>query len=413
MIKNFPSLFIALRYLKPSKKNSMVSIISIFSFLGIVLGVGTLIIVMSVMNGFKIELLDKIIGINGHLNVHFHENKSNENKFEIFLNSNKDVKDFRKIIDGQGLLTSKKQSTGIIIKGISKNDLLNLKKDKKKIEISKKFNFENDFVIIGIKLMERLNLQIGDKFKLIIPKTSSTPFGNIPKVKTFRIGGYFNSGMYTYDNNLIFVNFINANKLFLTNANKSYFQLEFHDIDSIDNFKNKLSKTNLSNYQLYDWRYSNQAFFNAIQTEKNVMFLILSLIILVAAFNIISSLIMLVKNKQIDIAVLRTMGASQNTIMKIFFLNGATIGFFGTLIGSFLGICFVLNINTLKNFLENFTNTELFSSEIYFLSNLPAKINSTEVSYVIITSLLISFTASFLPAWRASKSNPIDLIRKE
>ena len=413
MFKNFPSLFIALRYLKPSKNNTMVSIISLFSFLGIVLGVGTLIIVMSVMNGFKIELLDKIIGINGHLNVHFYENKSNSNKFESFLNSNKDVKDFRKIIDGQGLLTSKKQSTGIIIKGISENDLLDLKNDKKKMEISKKFNFENDSVIVGIKLMQRLNLQIGDKFKLIIPKTSSTPFGNIPKVKTFTIGGYFDSGMYTYDNNLVFVNFIDANKLFLTNENKYYFQIEFYDIDSIDNFKEKLSKTNLSNYQLYDCRFSNEAFFNAIQTEKNVMFLILSLIILVAAFNIISSLIMLVKNKQIDIAILRTMGASQNTIMKIFFLNGATIGFFGTLIGSLFGIFFVLNINTLKNFLENFTNTELFSSAIYFLSNLPAKINSNEVLYVVLTSLFISFIASFLPAWKASKSNPIDLIRKE
>ena len=413
MFKNFPSLFIALRYLKPSKNNTMVSIISLFSFLGIVLGVGTLIIVMSVMNGFKIELLDKIIGINGHLNIHFYENKANENQFESFLNSNKDIKDFRKIIDGQALLTSKKQSTGIIIKGISENDFLDLKNDKKNMEISKKFNFENDSVIVGIKLMQRLNLQIGNKFKLIIPKTSSTPFGSIPKVKTFTIGGYFDSGMYTYDNNLVFVNFIDANKLFLTNENKPYFQIEFHDIDSIDKFKEKLSKTNLSNYQLYDWRFSNEAFFNAIQTEKNVMFLILSLIILVAAFNIISSLIMLVKNKQIDIAILRTMGASQNTIMKIFFLNGATIGFFGTLIGSLFGIFFVLNINTLKNFLENFTNTELFSSEIYFLSNLPAKINSNEVLYVVLTSLFISFIASFFTAWKASKSNPIDLIRKE
>ena len=413
MISNFPSLFIALRYLKPSKKNSMVSIISLFSFLGIVLGVGTLIIVMSVMNGFKIELLDKIIGINGHLNIHFYDKKTKDNVFENFLKSNEDIKDFRKIIDGQGLLALKNQSTGIIIKGIGKEDFLDLQKDKKKIEISNKFNFENGSVIIGIKLMQRLNLKIGDKFKLIIPKASPTPFGSIPKIKTFIIGGYFDSGMYTYDNNLVFVNFFEANKLFLTDKNKPYFQLEFYDFDLIDNFKEKLSKTNLSNYQLYDWRFSNEAFFNAIKTEKNVMFLILSLIILVAAFNIISSLIMLVKNKQIDIAILRTMGASQNTIMKIFFLNGATIGFFGTLIGSFFGIFFVLNINTLKNFLENFTNTELFSSEIYFLSNLPAKINSNEVLYVVITSLCISFIASFLPAWKASKSNPIDLIRKE
>ena len=413
MISNFPSLFIALRYLKPSKKNSMVSIISLFSFLGIVLGVCTLIIVMSVMNGFKIELLDKIIGINGHLNIHFYNKDFNEDKFSNILKSQKDVKSFRKIIDGQGLLFIKNHSTGIIIKGINKKDLVDLKNDKKRMEISNKFNFENNSVIVGIKLMERLNLEIGDKFKLIIPKQTSTPFGNIPKVKTFMIGGFFDSGMYTYDNNLVFISYSDSKKLFVTNRNKPYFQIEFYDIDSVDNFKEKLSKENISNYQLYDWRNSNEAFFNAIQTEKNVMFLILSLIIIVAAFNIISSLIMLVKNKQIDIAILRTMGASQNTIMKIFFLNGATIGFFGTLIGTLFGIFFVLNINTLKNFLENFTNTELFSSEIYFLSHLPAKIDLNEVTYVVIISLLISFIASFLPAWRASKSNPIDLIRKE
>jgi len=413
MISNFPSLFIALRYLKPSKKNSMVSIISLFSFLGIVLGVGTLIIVMSVMNGFKTELLDKIIGINGHLNIHFYNKDFKEDKFLNILKSDEDVKAFIKIIDGQGLLTTKNQSTGIIIKGISKKNLIDLKNDKKKMEISNKFNFEDNSVIVGIKLMERLNLEVGDKFKLIIPKSTPTPFGNIPKVKSFTIGGYFDSGMYTYNNNLVFISYLDAKKLFVTNRNQPYFQIEFYDIDSVNDFKEKLSKAKLSNYKLYDWRHSNEAFFNAIQTEKNVMFLILSLIILVAAFNIISSLIMLVKNKQVDIAILRTMGASQNTIMKIFFLNGATIGFFGTLFGALFGIFFVLNINTLKNFLENFTNTELFSSEIYFLSHLPAKIDLNEVTYVVITSLLISFIASFLPAWKASKSNPIDLIRNE
>ena len=404
---------IAFRYLRPKKKEGFLKVISIFSFTGIALGVAILIIVMSVMNGFKIELLDKIIGINGHLNIHFYNKDFKEDKLSNILKSEKDVKSFRKIIDGQGLLSIKNQSTGIIIKGINKKDLVDLKNDKKRMEISNKFNFENNSVIVGIKLMERLNLEIGDKFKLIIPKQTSTPFGNIPKVKSFIIGGFFDSGMYTYDNNLVFISYSDSKKLFVTNRNKPYFQIEFYDIDSVDNFKEKLNKANISNYQLYDWRNSNEAFFNAIQTEKNVMFLILSLIIIVAAFNIISSLIMLVKNKQIDIAILRTMGASQSTIMKIFFLNGATIGFFGTLIGTLFGILFVLNINTLKNFLENFTNTELFSSEIYFLSHLPAKIDLNEVTYVVIISLLISFIASFLPAWKASKSNPIDLIRKE
>jgi len=413
MISNFPSLFIALRYLKPSKKNTMVSIISLFSFLGIVLGVGTLIIVMSVMNGFKIELLDKIIGINGHLNVHFHNRNFNDDAFSNFLNSNEKVNSFRKIIDGQGLLSIKNNSTGIIVKGIDKKDLIDLKNDKKRMKISNQFKFDDNHIIIGTKLMNKLNLKVGDKFKLIIPKISNTPFGAIPRIKTFTIGGYFDSGMYTYDNNLVFTNYTNAQKLFISDSNKPYFQIEFHDFDTVDSFKEELSKQNFTNYQIYDWRYSNEAFFNAIQTEKNVMFLILSLIILVAAFNIISSLIMLVKNKQVDIAILRTMGASQSIILKIFFLNGATIGFLGTLFGTIFGIFFVSNINTLRNFLEKFTNTELFSAEIYFLSNLPAKIDINEVIYVVLTSLFISFLASFIPAWKASKNNPIDLIRKE
>ena len=413
MISNFPSLFIALRYLKPSKKNSMVSIISLFSFLGITLGVGTLIIVMSVMNGFKIELLDKIIGINGHLNIHFHDNKFDDNNFKKFLNSEKNVNNFRKIIDGQGLLSTKNQSAGIILKGISNNDLEKIKNDRNKLKINKKFFLENNSVLVGSKLMNRMNLEVGDNFKLIIPRLSSTPFGNIPKIKTFNVGGFFDSGMYTYDNNLIFISYSDAEKLFVINNNKPYFQIVLNNIDSIDLFKEKLNNLNLSNYQLYDWRYSNETFFKAIQTEKNVMFLILSLIILVAAFNIISSLIMLVKNKQVDIAILRTMGASQNIILKIFFINGAVIGFFGTLIWTVLGITFVLNINTLKVFLENFVDYNLFSSEIYFLSNLPSRIDFNEVFYVVTISLLISFIASFIPAWKVSKDNPIDLIRKE
>ena len=311
------------------------------------------------------------------------------------------------------MLATNNNSTGIILKGINKKDLVLLAKGKKNFETSKNFNFNNNYVIVGEKLMHKLNLEINDKFKLIIPKLFNTPFGNIPKVKTFIVGGYFNSGMYTYDNNLVFINYNDAEKIFYSSNNKAYYQIEFNDIEAIENFKDNLSKTNIKNYQVYDWRFSNEAFFNAIQTEKNVMFLILSLIILVAAFNIISSLIMLVKNKQVDIAILRTMGASKSIITKIFFLNGAIIGFFGTLIGTIFGILFVLNINTLKNFLENFTNTNLFSPEIYFLTNLPAKIDINEVIYVIITSLIISFIASLLPARRASRTNPIDLIRKE
>ena len=411
MFFKLPSFFIGMRYLKPNKNYGMVSIISLFSFLGIILGVGTLIIVMSVMNGFKIELLDKIIGINGHLSIYVNDKNTNLSILRSEINKEPEIESIRLILDGQALIHSKDLSTGVFVKGINNEDFLSLLKNK--VKISKEFDFSQNKIVIGEKLLLKLNVKIGDKIKLIIPKSSNTAFGNIPKVKTFYIGGFFNSGMYTYDNNLIFLDYSYAQKLFENKRNQSFLEINLKNIDFVDNFKKKISKLNISNYRIYDWRHSNATFFNAIKTEKNVMFLILSLIILVAAFNIISSLIMLVKNKQIDIAILRTMGASKKTIMKIFFINGAIIGCLGTFFGSILGILFVLNINSLKNFLENFTETELFSEEIYFLSNLPAKIEFNEVLYVIIISLLISFIASLYPAWRASKQNPIELIRKE
>ena len=413
MLFNSSIFFIALRYLKPSKNQGMVSVISLFSFLGIIIGVGTLIIVMSVMNGFRVELLDKIIGINGHLSLHLNNSSTNLDFVKKKISNYPEIGSIRKIIDGQGLITTDKLSTGILLKGIEKDDFINFQNDSKNFEISKNFNLSKDNIVIGKRLLERIGLNIGDKIKIIFPKSSKSVFGNIPKVKSFVISGYFNSGMYTYDNNLIFLDLNQAKKIFLQNNNKVYLEIRVNDINKIDELKKYISETGISNYQIYDWRFSNQTFFNAIKTEKNVMFLILTLIILVAAFNIISSLIILVKNKQVDIAILKTMGASKKIIGSIFFINGALIGFFGTLFGTLFGILFVKNINNLKNFLENFTNTELFAAEIYFLSTLPAKINYLEVFYVIVTSLTISFLASFYPAWKASKNIPIDLIRKE
>ena len=413
MFFNTSIYFIALRYLKPSKDQGMVSIISLFSFLGIVLGVGTLIVVMSVMNGFRIELLDKIIGINGHLSIHINEQLNNINNFKREVSTNPKIKSIRTVIDGQALISSSNLSTGVLIKGINIKEFLEYKQFKKNFKTSKEINFSENNLIIGKKLLDRLNLNIGDKIKLTIPKTTNTAFGNIPKVKSLVVGGFFETGMYTYDNNLVFINLDLGTKLFLSQNNNIFLEIELNDIDLVDDFKKEISFSSISNYQIYDWRYANESFFNAIKTEKNVMFLILTLIILVAAFNIASSLIMLVRNKQLDIAVLRTMGASRGTIIKIFFLNGATIGILGTFFGSIFGITFAKNINYIKNLLENFTNTDLFAAEIYFLSNLPAKVELDEVIYVVLTSLIICFLASFYPAWKASKSNPIELIRKE
>lgn len=413
MFFNTSTYFIALRYLKPSKDHGMVSIISLFSFLGIVLGVGTLIIVMSVMNGFRIELLDKIIGLNGHLSIYANQDSKNLNYLEKKLSSNSEIKNIRQVIDGQGLIISNKSSTGILVKGIKENQFIKYKDLKKNFKINDNLIFSNDHIIVGKKLFNKLNLSLNDKIKLIVPKSSNTAFGNIPRAKSFYIGGYFDSGMFTYDNNLAFIDLDIGKKLFLNDTNKIFFEVELIDINMVDNFKKKIIDANYSNLQIYDWRNSNKAFFNAIKTEKNVMFLILTLIILVAAFNIISGLVMLVKNKQIDIAVLRTMGASNTIIAKIFFLNGAIIGVLGTFFGSLFGIVFAKNIDTIKNWLEGLTNSDLFSAEIYFLSNLPAKVEFSEVLYVVITSLIICFIASFYPAWKASKMNPIDLIRKE
>jgi len=413
MFFNSSVYFIALRYLRPSKEQGMVSIISLFSFLGIILGVGTLIIVMSVMNGFRVELLDKIIGLNGHLSVYMNERETNLDIFQKKIFNDPTVKTIRKVIDGQGLLISKKASTGILLKGIKKEEFLKFKDLKKNFIVNNDLNFANNHIILGDKLFDRLNLNVGDKVKLIVPKSSNTVFGNIPKSKTFYIGGYFNSGMYNYDNNLAFIEIDIGKKLFLTEKNKPFFEIELNKIKMVDNFKKAIIENNNFNMKIYDWRFSNKTFFNAIKTEKNVMFLILTLIILVAAFNIISSLVMLVKNKQIDIAILRTMGASNMIIAKIFFLNGAIIGVLGTFFGTLFGILFAKNIDFIKIWLEGLTNSELFSAEIYFLSTLPAKVELSEVLYVIITSLTICFVASFYPAWRASKMNPIDLIRRE
>ena len=412
MFLNNPSYLISLRYLKPSKENGIVSIISLFSFLGIILGVSTLIIVMSVMNGFRAELLEKIIGINGHLSLYNNKNINLDNYKNDFINDPK-VANVRKIIDGQALLNLSNYSTGVLVKGIEKDDFLNYSKTKDKFNISENIKISKDGAILGKNLFDKLNLEIGDEFKLIVPKNNKTVFGNIPKVKTFKVNGHFESGMYTYDNNLVYIDFDLGQSLFKTTYNNAYLEIELSNIKYADIFKEKILLENENVFKIRDWRFSNKAFFNAIKTEKNVMFLILTLIILVAAFNIISSLIILVKNKQVDIAILRTMGASRKMISKIFFLNGAIIGFSGTLIGTIIGILFVSNINQIKEWLENFTNTELFSADIYFFSSLPSKIELTEVFYVILTSLTISFLASFYPAYKAAQSNPADLIRKE
>ena len=413
MFFNTSTYFIALRYLKPSKDHGMVSIISLFSFLGIVLGVGTLIIVMSVMNGFRIELLDKIIGLNGHLSIYANQDSKNLNYLEKKLSSNSEIKNIRQVIDGQGLIISNKSSTGILVKGIKENQFIKYKDLKKNFKINDNLIFSNDHIIVGKKLFNKLNLSLNDKIKLIVPKSSNTAFGNIPRAKSFYIGGYFDSGMFTYDNNLAFIDLDIGKKLFLNDTNKIFFEVELIDINMVDNFKKEIIDANYSNLQIYDWRNSNKAFFDAIKTEKNVMFLILTLIILVASMNIISGLIIFVKEKNKDIAILKTIGLSNSSLMKIFMSIGLLIGLIGTSLGGLLGVVFSINISSIQNILEKLFKTDLFAKEIYYLSSLPSRLDQIEVLYVVIISLIISLFATVFPAYRSSLIDPIKSLKND
>jgi len=398
-------LWIAYRYLRARREDGFISIVSWFSLIGISLGVATLIIVMSVMNGFREELLSRIIGLNGHASVYINEDSKilNSNNIETILMDIEEVVDIIPIVESTIMISAHGKSKGVVTRGISINDF---KENKLLYGSISNITFNNflddDSIIIGNKLFNYLNLKIGDKVTLIAPTGLNTPFGSAPLAKNFNIAGTFDLGMYEYDSSVLFMKINNL---------RDFVGYEKDQIDNIEIFYDNPENALLNSYNIkvqldsieegsyvVPWTSRHKQLFSALEVERNVMFIILTLIIIVAAFNIISSMIMLVRDKESSISILRTIGVSEQSILKIFIIVGSSIGFIGTVLGLTIGLLFSVNIEKIQKFLEDFTGTNLFSAEIYFLSKLPSKIIISEVTFVVLLAFILSLSATIYPA---------------
>ena len=402
---------ISLRNLRPKKKEGFLKIISVFSFLGIMLGVAILIIVMSVMNGFKSDLTQKILGLNPHIVVQPNSFEINES-YILKLKSNLKNISLSRSYSGEGIIISKNNAKGVILKGVNKNE-------KKIIEFFDKFVYEGDFdnfstneVLIGSELAFDLNLKIGDSLNVMSSAFVATPLGSLPKQENFKVTGIFNTGFLEFDKNIIFLNIQDALSIFDKENKDQNIEIYLEDPLDANTYKIKIQNLN-QNYFIYTWSDLNRSLFSALKVERNVMFIILSLIVVVAAFNIISGLTILIKNKTKEIAILKTLGLSNQSIKKTFFLTGLTLGFLATVSGITLGILFSINIEKIRIFLSSIFNFEIFPSDIYFLEKLPSEINLSSVLLVFVISLIISAIAAYLPAMRISKMNTFRALRYE
>jgi len=410
-------ILITKRFLFSKKTEGYVSIFSWFSIIGISLGVAAIIIVMSVMNGFRSNLTERLIGVNSHLNVYSFDEIIKEDEIKL-LKKELNSKSYEKIfssIETQGLVISDNISKGVAIRGYKEVNYNHYLYDK--IVTKKLSSIDFDKIVIGDALATELKLKIGDQLKLAIPKTDKSLLGNIPRFKTLIVEGIFDFGMYEYDSSLVFISLELSQKLLLV-ENNSYNRVEFY-LDNpllVENFKelidSNIKKNSLELYSL-SWMDRNSSLMNALKVEKNVMFLILTLIIIVASMNIISGLIIFVKEKNKDIGILKTLGFNNLSILKVFFVIGLTIGLIGTVSGTFLGIIITENLQYIQLLLENLLDTELFSEEIYFLSTLPSDINYEDVLFVFFISITITILSTIFPAIRASNIDPIETLKNE
>ena len=407
---------IAIRYIKSRRVEGFISVSAWFSLIGIVLGVATLIVVMSVMNGFRTELVNRILGINGHLIVYKKNGLSIENYHKIVnqISDTQNVIAVTPYLEGQALAKTKNSVSGIIIRGTKWSDLPAKKLLWKSLDKATIENFKiKQNVILGYRLAQRLNLSVGDYISLISPNVMETAIGVLPIKQNFMVGGFFDIGMYEYDNNFVFIPWEKAEKFLSTKQIAHGIEIFLQNPKTTQNVHLDLKTKLDDSFTIIDWKKRNSSFMNALDVEKNVMFVILTLIILVATFNIISSMIMLVQTKKSDIALMRTMGASKYLIIRIFMLTGSIIGILGTIIGAILGIIVSINIETIRNFISTLFEKELFSPQIYFLSTLPSNINFNEVFVVMGLSVSLTLLASMFPAWKASKISPAEALRYE
>ena len=403
---------IAFRYLRSKKKEGFISIISLFSLIGIMLGVATLIIVLAVMNGFRSELLDKILGINGHITIQSYGSdidRYDEIREEIGFIDN--VYSVVPTIYSQVMVSSGEQTAGAIIKAINYTDIERVPKIDESLTIDR--YQEKEGLLIGSGMARSLMLGLGDSLTLISPKGSQTPFGTTPRIKSYPITGIFNIGMSEYDSNFVYMPLQEAQKYFNKKNKVNTIEVFLDNPEQIDLALIKIREIVDGVGYVSSWRDQNKTFFTALEVERDLMFIIVSLIVLVAGLNIISSLIMLVKDKNSDIAILRTIGASKNSIIRIFFITGSFIGVAGTTLGVIIGILFCQNIDAIRLFISKITGTELFSPEMYYLAKLPAEIDNYELLSVVTMALSFSILASIYPSWKASKIDPVEVLRNE
>ena len=407
---------VAWRYLRSRRKETVISVIASISFVGIMLGVATLIIVMAVMNGFRAELLSRILGIDGHLIVKpvdspLHDYDSLASRFEAVDG----VKYAIPLVEGQTLATGRTGAgTGALVRGVRESDIVKLELVAGEVRQGTFEGFDAaEGLAVGSRMAGNLGLGVGDALTLVSPEGDITPFGSTPRVKAYPIVAIFEIGMSEYDSTIVFLPLAEAQLYFNLEGTVQTIEIFANDPDNVDALRAPIEEAAARQVFVTDWRQRNRTFFSALQVERNVMFMILTMIVLVAALNIISGLIMLVKDKGHDIAILRTMGATRGSILRIFLMTGAAIGVVGTLAGVLLGIVVCLNVESIRQFFSWLSGTTLFNPELYFLSRLPAKMDPGETVSVVAMAIVLSFIATLFPAWRAARLDPVEALRYE
>jgi lipoprotein-releasing system permease protein len=409
-----PERMIAGRYLRPSRDSGFISVIAAFALVGIALGVGTLIVVLAVMSGFRAELLDRILGLAGHVTVQAGPNGiADYDEVRDRILATDGIVAAIPFVEGQVMASANGVAGGAVVRGVRVEDLLARDVIRDGIvQGSLDRLLDGNSVAIGARMAARMGLREGDRITLLSPEGTATAFGTVPRVRAYPIGAVFDVGMFEYDSTLVLMDLATAQVYFDKEDRVSAVDVLVEDPDRVATYRLRLLDAGIPG-RLTDWQQANAQFFNALQVERNVMFLILTLIILVAAFNIITGLIMLVRSKARDIAILRTMGATRGAVMRIFFLSGASIGVLGTALGLTLGTAFAANIETIRSWLQGLTGTELFAAEIYFLSHLPARLETADVLSVVGMGLVLSLLATLYPSWRAARVDPVEALRYE